>query len=452
MEGGERDEEGHGDTDTDDGGGFEVPEEEVEDDDGEEAAEDGGGADFIDAAFDEDGAVGDDIQPGAFLIEEALGEGFLWGGASAEGGAIGGGGGGFFLEFTDGEGDGFGDADDIGIGFLVDIDLDTFAAVGVGDHLAVALGADDAGDVADADIAAFEAEEDGFADLFEAGVFVEGADHVFRAAFLEVTSGDVDIFLSESGDDLLDGEAGADDLVMVEEDVVFLFEAAADADGGDALDGFEGAFDLEFGEAAEAAEAGFAGEAVAIAAEAEFEDGVEGGVEVEDEGLFCFAGEEDEVEFFHGFLGGFGHVGAPEEFEDDVGNTGAADTTDFIEAADDAEGFLDGAADFIFDFFGCGAGVFRADGQRGVAEVGHERDGQLAEREEPEDHGGGEHHEHRDWPAGCEMAFLLGLHQPCPLSALSWVESAVLAAGWSWVSSSAGSVGRRTLAPSLSPV
>jgi hypothetical protein len=58
VERGESDEQGHGDADADDGGGLEVAEEEVEHEDGQEAADDGGVADFADAAFDEDGAIG----------------------------------------------------------------------------------------------------------------------------------------------------------------------------------------------------------------------------------------------------------------------------------------------------------------------------------------------------------------------------------------------------------
>jgi hypothetical protein len=113
---------------------------------------------------------------------------------------------------------------------------------------------------------------------------------------------------------------------------------------------------LEIGEAAESAEAGFAFEAGSLAGEAQFEDGIEGGVEVQDEGAFGLAGQEDQVEFLHGFLGRLGHVGAPEELEDDVADAGAADAAEAVETADHAEGFFDGSADFVLDFFGGGPG------------------------------------------------------------------------------------------------
>jgi hypothetical protein len=51
-------------------------------------------------------------------------------------------------------------------------------------------------------------------------------------------------------------------------------------------------------------------------------------------------------------LGGLGHVRAPEKLEGDVAQAGPADAGEAIEAAEDAEGLLDGPADLVLDLLG----------------------------------------------------------------------------------------------------
>ena len=454
MEWGKGDEQRDRNAHAEDGGGLEIAQEQVKHGDGQEPAEDGGVTHLANAAFDEDRAVGNHLERGVFLVVQPLGEsGSGWRRGTRPGQAWRGRG----VRGADRGAHGFSDGDDVGVGFLVDIDLDTFAAMGAGDHVAIALRAHHLGDVADAHLPAVNPEQNGLGDFVEVGVFVEGPDHVFGAPFFESATGDVDVFLAETVDDLLDGEPGADDEVLAEENMVFLVQTAADADGGDAGDRFESAFDLDLGQAPEPAQAWFALVTGAFAGECQFEDRIQGGIEVQEQWTFGLARQEHQVELFHGFLGGLGHVGAPEEFQDDVADTGAADAAELVETADDAQGLFDGAADLVFDLLGRGARVFGAHGQGRVGEVGHQGDRQPAEREEPEHHGRQEDHENRHRAVGGEVGCRTLLHHAVSGSVARAFSGASAGLGSvasvaTSLASGSGSSGNRTLAPSRRPV
>ena len=62
--------------------------------------------------------------------------------------------------------------------------------------------------------------------------FVHGPDQVFGPAVLDGASGQVDVLLGQTVDDMLDGDAGPEQLLFVDEDMNLLLQAAADAHGG----------------------------------------------------------------------------------------------------------------------------------------------------------------------------------------------------------------------------
>ncbi len=141
----------------------------------------------------------------------------------------------------------------------------------------------DLAEIADPNLPALAEGDDGIADLFEVGVLVEGAHHVLGATLAEGAAGDVDVLLGEPVDDVFSAQPRVPETVGVEQDVDLLLEPAAHPNRGHPLDGFEGAFDLKLGEAAQPAQPLLAFELDPVAGETELEHRVEGRVESQDQ-------------------------------------------------------------------------------------------------------------------------------------------------------------------------
>ena len=154
---------------------------------------------------------------------------------------------------------GLGHGHHVGVGLLVDVDLHALRAVGARVMISRSFCVrTTASEVLHAHVAILNASDDGIPDLVEALVLVERADHVLGAAFLERAAGDVDVLLAQPVDDRLNRKSAALERLLIEQDVVLLLEPAPDAHRGNAFDRFEGAFDLQLGDAAQAAQALFA--------------------------------------------------------------------------------------------------------------------------------------------------------------------------------------------------
>ena len=144
-----------------------------------------------------------------------------------------------------------GHIDHVGVGLLVDVDLHAHLTIGVGEHLAVALAVHHLAKVFHADLAAVAAEDDCVRDFVESLVFVDGADHVFRAALADTAAGGVDVLRPEPPDDIVDGEVNPLQFGLVDEDVNLLLQPAADPRRRHPGDRLDGALDLQLRDASQ---------------------------------------------------------------------------------------------------------------------------------------------------------------------------------------------------------
>ena len=262
----------------------------------------------------------------------------------------------------------------------------------------------DLAEVPHPDLAALAGGDDRVLHLLEVLVLVEGADHVLGAALGEGPAGDVDVLLAETVDDVLDREAGAPQLLVVEENVDLLLETPAHPHRGHALDGLEGALDLELGDPPDPPQLRLVGLGAGAPGEAQLHHRVEGGVEAQDQRPLGLLGQEDQVQLLEGVLDGVGHLDAPGELEDDVADPGPAHAGDPPQAADDPERLLDGPGDVVLDLLGGGAGVLGPHRERRVAHLRHEVDREPPVREVAEDDRGQEDHRDGHGSGGEEAA------------------------------------------------
>ncbi len=150
--------------------------------------------------------------------------------------------------------------------------------------------------------------------------------------------------------------------------MVFFFEAAFDADGGDAFFAFEVALENVFDDHSQFVQRDF------IAGDSDSHDRVECRVVAENEGSSCFFGKTNPVEFLPNFLGDLAHVGIPGEFHDDVRLFGSGDGADRSKIGYNRELLLQRLGNLGFDFERCGSGVFGAYCKTRIGYIRHERE------------------------------------------------------------------------------
>ena len=78
------------------------------------------------------------------------------------------------------------------------------------------------------------------------------------------------------------------------------------------------------------------------------------------------------------------HVRAPGEFQDHVGLTSARNRMDLAQVLDHADCFFDGLGNEVFHFQRRGTFVFRAHGQRRIAQVWQQVDLESVKRDHAE--------------------------------------------------------------------
>ncbi len=213
----------------DDEGGAEVLEEEQQDQDRHDAADEGVGEDLADRGLDEAALVGagGDLD----VLGELLGDGVEPGADRAR------------------------HAHGVGVALFVDRQLHRLDAVEAGDDLALPVGADDLGHIADGDVAAVLAQQHGLADVVEIAELVAGAHQVAGLGLIEAAAGLVEVLGEEPGVDLVDREAEQGEPALVDADLDLFLVAAVDLDGGDALGGLEVLLDELLGDIAQLVEA-----------------------------------------------------------------------------------------------------------------------------------------------------------------------------------------------------
>ena len=263
----------------------------------------------------------------------------------------------------------------VGVAFLVDGELDAFVAVQARDRGAVLVAALDARHVLEIHRLAIDVGDDRVRHVVERVELIDGAHQETLRALFEPAAGEVHVFGADALRDLLDRQLQLREALLVDVDLHFVFEAAADLDGRGAFHRFDLRLDAVVGEAAQEFEAVF------VAAGPCFEDeavsstnatrmtGSLDGSKRSSRGRRGFGGQPQQVEALAHFDAREVHVRAPGEFDDHVGLAGARHRAHRAHVAHDAGRFLDGARDQVLDLGGRRARQLGADGERRVGEV-----------------------------------------------------------------------------------
>ena len=251
--------------------------------------------------------------------------------------------------------------DGVGVTLLEDGDFDALLAVDARDLLALLVAHLDAGHVAQAHRRAVALGHDDLADLLDAVELVQGPDEEVGIGAAQGPPRHVHIGNADHLAHLVDGNGECCQPLLVDVDLDLVLETALDLRGGDPLDGLQVELDLALGQPAHVVELTATGECDA-------HDRIERRVEAQHDGVLGFLRENQAVELLAHFHGQHVHVGVPIELERHLGNAGARDGVNGLEAAQHADGFFHRARDEVFNLL-----------RRGIGEVGLNRQGRIGD-------------------------------------------------------------------------
>ena len=81
----------------------------------------------------------------------------------------------------------------VGVRFLEDVNLNTFKAIGAGQHFLVFLAIGNPSHILETDFLAVPATDHGVSNLIQVLIFVDRSDHVFRFTLSNTSTGRIDI-------------------------------------------------------------------------------------------------------------------------------------------------------------------------------------------------------------------------------------------------------------------
>ena len=258
----------------------------------------------------------------------------------------------------------------VGVAFLVDGELDALIAVEARDGGAILVAAFDARDVLQVHGLTVDVGDHRVRHVIERVELVDGADQEALRALFEPPAGQVYVLGADALRDLLDRKPQLRQSLLVDVDLHFVFETAADLDRRRAFDRLDLGLDAVVGEAAQEFEPVFvAARLGGFIDERHAHDRFAGRVEAQQQRPRCFDGQPQQVEALAHLDAGEVHVRAPGEFDDHVRLAGARHRAHRAHVAHHAGRFFDGARDQVFDFGGRRARQLGADGQRRVRQV-----------------------------------------------------------------------------------
>ena len=141
--------------------------------------------------------------------------------------------------------------DRIGVALLVDRQFDRLLAAHTRNRLALLEAAPNAGDIAQVDGTVGDVADDRVAELFHALEFVERADEEPLVAFFEPAARQVDVLGTNPRRDFVDANAELRKFLLVDPDLDFVLEPAADLDGRRPFLRLEIGLDAVLGEASQ---------------------------------------------------------------------------------------------------------------------------------------------------------------------------------------------------------
>ena len=284
----------------------------------------------------------------------------------------------------------FGDLHRVGARLLGDAHPDARRAVDAGELAAILGGVADVGDVAHVDRDAVLGHHRQVADFVDVGELAGAAQQQHARALEDLAERDVLVLGAQDVDDAVDREVERGDLLARQVDADLAAQAAVDAHRGHAGDALEPRRQVVLGHLAQR-------DRVEVALDADAHDRERGRVELEDGRRVGVLGQAaaDAVDAGADLVGGLVEIGAPGEVEAHGAVAFRRGRVDLVEAGDGAHRLLDRPRDQLFHLERPDAGVADPDGDRWEADVRHQVDRQLGQRDGAEQHDDEAQHEHR---------------------------------------------------------
>ena len=311
----------------------------------------------------------------------------------------------------------------VGVRFLEDVNLNTFKAIGAGQHFLVFLAIGNPSHILETDFLAVPATDHGVSNLIQVLIFVDRSDHVFRFTLSNTSTGRIDILSTQSGNHLIHGKIGPLQFCGIHQNVDFFLQPSSDPDGSHTLYRFKAALDLELGEAPKAASVRFPGRGIHFTrrhirrlakGETQLHDRVQRRIIMQKKWLLRATRQANRIELFQGILNGVGHGTSPGEFQDHITYPRPTDTTDLAQATDHPQLFLNASADVVFNFLGSGTRILGAHRQGGIAHIRHESHRKLTKRKVTEHHQRYKNHQDGHWAIRREIALTIrSVHKKC---------------------------------------
>ncbi len=307
-----------------------------------------------------------------------------------------------------------GHADGVGVAFLVDGQLDRLAAIDAHDAFALLVALAHLGNVLETDRHAGVDADHEVADLVERTELVDRAHEEALAALVDAAARGVDVLVLQPRVDLVDVDAQARQLLLVDQHLDLVLEAAANLDRRHASHRRQVLLQILVGIAPQLLELHLAGRGAGAHGQAQPQDRIGRRIEAQQQRLVRFQRQLHAVELVAHFEAGHVHVGAPGELEHDIGLPRARDRMHPAHVLDHADRFLDRLADEVLDLGRRRTFVIGTHRERGIGQVGQQVDLEARQTNHAEQHQSHGQHADRDAAPGGEFG---QVHRADPASA-----------------------------------
>ena len=227
-----------------------------------------------------------------------------------------------FAQLVEPRTDGMRELHGVGVALLVYGQLDAFAAVEARNSGSFLVTAHHPGHIFQIDRAIIDGCDDGAIHFLERFEFVDGAHEESLRALLKPSAGQIDVFVAQALGDVAYIEFQLGKSLLIDVDLNFILEAAADLDGGRSLNGLDFRLDPIVGKATQVFEPIFAGDVSGGGGDidkcnAQYRLG--GWIEAQQQRPRRFQRQLQQIQAFAHLDAGKVHVGAPGKFQNHVG-------------------------------------------------------------------------------------------------------------------------------------
>ena len=244
------------------------------------------------------------------------------------------------------------------IPFFVYRELNGLAAFYAGDRFAIFEAAFDCRDVAQINGSIRDVGNDRVAKFFFVLKLIQGTNEKSLIAFFEPPARKIYIFRADAFCDLSNTDTELRQLLLVNANLDFIFEATADFDGGRSFFGLKISLNAILRQAPQGFEPCLArlSAGLVLIQEAQSDYGLGRRIETQQKRAAGFKGQHQNVELFTHIHTGGVHVRAPKKFNCDVRLSGTRNRSDQSNVSYNTDGFLDRFCQEVFNLNRRGAG------------------------------------------------------------------------------------------------